>query len=57
MKKWTGCSIEELEISATAAKGGNGNGNNDTHIHQGWCEMHKHPENGICTCGAVSNPS
>lgn len=53
MKKWENAVIEELEISATA-----NNGNNDTHEHLGWCEMHKHPENGICTCGAgAKNPS
>lgn len=40
--------LEELDINATA-----NNGNNDTHIHKGWCEMHKHPERGNCTCGAI----
>lgn len=50
MKKWNECEIVELNISLTE-KGGNGN--NDTNTHKGWCEMHKHPENGICTCGAA----
>ena len=52
MKKWINCEIVELDVTETANKGNKGNnGNNDTHEHTGWCEMHKHPENGICTCG------
>lgn len=50
MKKWDSPVIETIELSATAK-----NGNNDTHNHKGWCEMHKHPELGICTCGASNN--
>ncbi len=50
MKKFEKASIVSLEIEKTS-KGGS-NGNNDTNTHKGWCEMHKHPENGICTCGA-----
>ena len=53
MKKWKECEIVELDITETMAKSGNGNGNNDTNTHKGWCEMHKHPERGVCTCGAM----
>jgi len=52
MKEWNTPALENLEINQTAKKG---NGNNDTNIHKGWCEMHKHPENGVCTCGAISD--
>lgn len=58
-KDWKKPEVKNLNISNTEKnnnKGGN-NGNNDTHEHKGWCEMHKHPENGICTCGKVKNPS
>lgn len=54
MKKWNTPAIEELALAATEKPGngnGNGKGNNDTNSHLGWCEMHKHPELGICTCG------
>lgn len=51
MKKWNEPVLEELNVSETM-KGNNGN--NDTNTHKGWCEMHKHPENGICTCGSYS---
>lgn len=50
MKNWTTPTIEELDIKSTAKN--DNNGNNDTHTHKGWCEMHKHPENNVCTCGA-----
>lgn len=53
MKKWNTPAIEELALTATEKN----NGNNDTNTHKGWCEMHKHPENGVCTCGALNNPS
>ena len=53
MKTWNTPVIEELDIKLTAKNGNNGN--NDTHTHLGWCEMHKHPELGICTCGASSS--
>lgn len=56
MKAWINAEIEEIMLADTAAKGGN-NGNNDTNTHKGWCEMHKHPENGICTCGALTDKS
>lgn len=53
MRAWNEAKIEELSFASTQ-----NNGNNDTHEHKGWCEMHKHPENGICTCGlVVNNPS
>lgn len=47
MKKWNEPVLDELNVSETMKKG-----NNDTHNHKGWCEMHKNPEKGICTCGA-----
>ncbi len=55
MKKFVTPEVKELEIKLTMRN----NGNNDTNTHKGWCEMHKHPELGICTCGAGStgNPS
>lgn len=46
-KEWVKPELTELDLAQTA-----NNGNNDTNTHKGWCEMHKHPENGICTCGA-----
>lgn len=57
MKEWKECDIVELDIEKTEKQSNNSwnNGNNDTHIHKGWCEMHKHPENGICTCGVTLN--
>lgn len=61
MKTWKNPELKELEFTSTEARdmvAGRGKGNNDTNIHKGWCEMHKHPENGLCTCGAVvTNPS
>ncbi len=56
MKKWNTPAIEELALAATE-KNDKNNGNNDTNSHLGWCSMHKHPELGICTCGALNNPS
>lgn len=50
MKSWNEPMIEELNVKQTMKN----NGNNDTNTHKGWCEMHKHPENGICTCGLSS---
>lgn len=50
MKQWKNCEVIELNFTETKKKD---NGNNDTHEHKGWCEMHKHPERGICTCGAA----
>lgn len=50
MKKWAAPVVEELTIDKTASQG-----NNKTKNHKGYCEMHKHPENGICTCGAIDN--
>lgn len=60
MKEWKACEVVELDFLETKKQSGNGNGNNDTNTHKGWCEMHKHPENGVCTCGAgngIVNPS
>lgn len=54
MKKWENAEVVELGVEMTAKKD---NGNNDTNTHKGWCEMHKHPENGVCTCGALVDPS
>lgn len=53
MKKWQAPIIEELKFTDTEKPNKN-NGNNDTHKHKGWCEMHWHPENNICTCGAYT---
>ncbi|MGN0471468.1 MAG: hypothetical protein ACI4F8_01355 [Lachnospiraceae bacterium] len=47
MRKWSKPELAELNLKATENLG-----NNDTHTHKGWCKMHKHPELGICTCGA-----
>ena len=55
MKEWVKPELCTIEITKTENKG-----NNDTHTHKGWCDMHKHPELGICTCGAttgsITNP-
>ena len=53
LRKWNEPIFEELNVSETMkTNNNNGNGNNDTNTHKGWCEMHKHPGNGICTYGA-----
>ncbi len=47
MKTWNKPEVDELDVKLTMTPKW------DNKNHKGWCDLHKNPDTGVCTCGAL----